>query len=110
MALVLLYPLFRQARSLTLPQVGGRTMIAIGKALREMTAADLMSRELTLIPRDMSLPAAAHVLAGAGISGAPVVDEMGRCAGVLSTTDFFHYVGGDHPHSTPLTSTGPERV
>ena len=72
MALVLLYPLFRQARSLTLPQVGGRTMIAIGKALREMTAADLMSRELTLIPQDMSLPAAAHVLARAGISGAPV--------------------------------------
>lgn len=85
-------------------------MIATGKTLREMTAADLMSRELTLIPQDMSLPAAAHLLARAGISGAPVVDEEGRCVGVLSTTDFVHYVGGDRPHPTPHTSRAAERV
>jgi len=54
----------------------------------DLTAADVMSRELVLIPRTVSLKAAAQLLCQRQVSGAPVVDENGRCAGVLSSTDF----------------------
>jgi CBS domain-containing protein len=41
----------------------------------------------------MSLRAAAHLLSEAKVGGAPVVDETGACVGVLSATDFMHWVG-----------------
>jgi CBS-domain-containing membrane protein len=47
-----------------------------------------MSRELVLIPQQMSLASAAHLLSQAHVTGAPVVDTQGRCIGVLSATDF----------------------
>jgi CBS-domain-containing membrane protein len=90
-------------------EVRGSPMIATGKTLHELTAADLMSRELTLVPQEMSLPAAAHLLSRAGVSGAPVVDETGRCVGVLSTTDFVHFVGGEyanHRRFAPRSAEG----
>jgi CBS-domain-containing membrane protein len=70
------------------------------KSLLDMTAADVMTRELTLVPQDMSLAAAAHLLSQAHISGAPVVDAKGRLVGVLSTTDFVTWVshGGREAH------------
>jgi CBS domain-containing protein len=75
-----------------------------------LTAADVMSRDLTLVPQEMSLQAAAHLLERAGVSGAPVVDEDGRCVGVLSTTDFVHFVGGlESNYRWPPRRTG-ERV
>src|SRR5260370_6794938 len=64
-------------------------MIATAKKpLLSLTAADLMSEMVTAIRRHMSLQGAAHVLPQFGISGAPVVDEHGRCIGVLSANDF----------------------
>jgi CBS domain-containing protein len=85
-------------------------MIAFAKALRDMTAADLMSRDLTLVPQDMSLTGAAHLLSRASISGAPVVNEEGRCVGVLSTTDFVHYVTSEGTQGPHLRERQPERV
>jgi len=57
-----------------------------------LTAADLMSASLILIPEEMSLKEAAHRLAQAGVTGAPVVNREGRCIGVLSATDFVHWM------------------
>jgi CBS domain-containing protein len=68
-------------------------MIATAKPLLTMTAADLMTRNVTVLPRAMSLRAAAHLLSEMQISGAPVVDETGECIGILSATDFMHQVG-----------------
>src|SRR5438067_1970275 len=51
-----------------------------------------MSRELEVIPQHMSLRAAAHLLAGAQVSGAPVIDDQGRCVGVLSQTDLIRWM------------------
>jgi CBS-domain-containing membrane protein len=64
----------------------------MNKSLLSLTAADLMSRELVLVPQAMSLQGAARLLSRAHVSGAPVVDEKGRCVGVLSNTDFLHWV------------------
>jgi CBS domain-containing protein len=69
-----------------------------------------MSQELTLLPQDMRLPTAAHLLSRAGVSGAPVVDEEGRCVGVISTTDFVHFVGSEGMHSPGHAVSGAERV
>jgi CBS domain-containing protein len=60
-------------------------------------AGDLMSRTVVLVPKEMSLPGAAHLLAQARVSGAPVVDVDGCCIGVLSTTDFLHYAERGKP-------------
>lgn len=60
-----------------------------------LTAADLMSRDLILIPREMSLRHAARLLLTAGVTGAPVIDAAGRCAGIVSATDFMRRAGHD---------------
>ena len=67
------------------------------KPFLTLTAADLMSRDVVAIPQEMSLRAAAHVLAQSAISGAPVVDARGRCVGVLSATDFVRWIEEDQP-------------
>jgi CBS domain-containing membrane protein len=60
------------------------------------TAADVMSRDVQVIPKHMSLRAAAHLLARSQVSGAPVTDDQGRCVGVLSRTDLIRWMdGGD---------------
>lgn len=62
------------------------------KPFFHQTAADLMSPVVISVPRDMSLQGAAHLLAQNHISGAPVVDEAGRCIGVISSSDFVQLV------------------
>jgi predicted transcriptional regulator len=57
-----------------------------------LCAADLMSRDVVLLPAEMSLPAAARLLCRRQISGAPVVDEHGRCVGILSASDFMQCI------------------
>ena len=53
------------------------------QGLFDLTARDIMSRELMAVPRKMSLPVAAGVLAQAQIGGAPVVGSDGRCIGAV---------------------------
>jgi CBS domain-containing membrane protein len=50
-----------------------------------------MSEALVVIPQEMSLQGAAHLLVQARVSGAPVVDKAGRCVGVLSAADFVRW-------------------
>jgi CBS domain-containing protein len=66
-------------------------MVTKTKPLMQLTAADLMSEALVVIPQEMSLQAAAHLLSKHQVSGAPVVDESGVCVGVLSATDFLRW-------------------
>jgi CBS domain-containing protein len=63
-------------------------MKTVEKPLLSLTAADLMSPMLLTIPESMSLQGAAHLLAQAQVSGAPVVNSDGRCVGVISAHDF----------------------
>jgi CBS-domain-containing membrane protein len=63
-------------------------MPALAKPLLALTARDLMIGDVVTVPRDMGMQAAARRLGQMHISGAPVVDEQGRCVGVLSSNDF----------------------
>jgi CBS-domain-containing membrane protein len=73
------------------------------KPLAAFTAADLMSRDVITVPAKMTLPAAARLLSRAGISGAPVVDDAGRCVGVISASNFVQRV----LDGSPATPVGP---
>lgn len=66
-------------------------LLAPHKPLLALTASDLMTQTLVMVPREMSLPMAARLLSRADVSGAPVIDGAGRCVGVLSATDFIHW-------------------
>jgi CBS domain-containing protein len=69
----------------------------------ELTAEDLMSRDLITISKHLSLQGAAHRLIQAHVSGAPVIDERGRCVGVLSATDLMRWLDEGHaPARHPL--------
>ncbi|HEY7423003.1 MAG TPA: CBS domain-containing protein [Gemmataceae bacterium] len=63
-------------------------MPALAKPFLALAAKDLMNGEVLTIPRDMGMQAAARWLDQMHVSGAPVVDEQGRCVGVLSSGDF----------------------
>jgi CBS-domain-containing membrane protein len=71
-------------------------MVAKQKTLFAITAEDLMSRPVQMIPENLLLEAAAHLLSSSRITGAPVVDAEGRCVGVLSATDFLHWADTGH--------------
>lgn len=63
-------------------------MIATHKNILDLTAADLMTRDLVCLPHEMSMKEAARLLLQDRISGAPVVDNKGQCIGVISAMDF----------------------
>jgi predicted transcriptional regulator len=81
-------------------------MIPTAKALFSLTAADLMSAPLVTIPEEMSLQGAAHRLVKAAVTGAPVVNSEGHCVGVLSTTDFVHWIDREK-HGPVACATSP---
>ncbi len=56
--------------------------------LQSTPVADIMSRDVVAISANADMSKAARVLFEHGISGAPVIDEKGKCVGVLSLTDF----------------------
>ena len=79
-------------------------MTTLTKSPLDLTAADVMSRQLLIIPRHMSLRAAAHMLSKARVSGAPVTDEAGRCVGVLSRTDLIRWMDRGARTDKPLAT------
>jgi CBS domain-containing protein len=62
-------------------------MTATDKALFDLTAADLMTRVSVTLRESTPLREAAGELFRAGVHGAPVVNAVGACVGVLSVTD-----------------------
>ena len=63
-------------------------MLVMAKPFLALVAKDLMNTDVATIPRDLGMQTAARWLAQMRVSGAPVVDEQGRCVGVLSSNDF----------------------
>jgi CBS-domain-containing membrane protein len=66
-------------------------MAAVLDRLQSLRVSDVMNRAVVAVYGHQTMGEAAEVFAQHGISGAPVLDEHGRCVGVLSARDF---VGG----------------
>lgn len=80
-------------------------MLTATKPLTALTAADVMTRDVVLIPRQMSVRCAARLLSEACVSGAPVIDRRGAVVGVLSAMDFLRRA--DHKTAAGERAGGP---
>ncbi len=60
---------------------------------RTTTAREIMTTPAHCLGLDMSAPEAARLLAGRGVTGAPVVDGRGVVCGVVSEKDFLRHMG-----------------
>lgn len=54
------------------------------------TAADIMTRDVTTVTRDLSVKELAKLLTSKNISGVPVVDESGSLIGVVTESDLIY--------------------
>jgi CBS-domain-containing membrane protein len=63
-------------------------MKTVLERLQHLCVGDVMHREVIEVLVNQSMTEAAKVLGEHEISGAPVVDETGRCVGMLSAVDF----------------------
>lgn len=66
-------------------------MISSFNRLDQLTVADAMTRKVVVITANSTMAEAADTLSEHHITGAPVVDELGQCVGIISGTDFIHY-------------------
>ena len=76
------------------------------KPLLTLTTADLMIRDVLVVPLRTTTLAAAHMLAKAEFSGAPVVDAEGRCIGLISVADIFRGALNDNLEVEPEDCVG----
>jgi predicted transcriptional regulator len=58
--------------------------------LASLKVADAMAAQLVTVTANSTMAEAADVLCMHKITGAPVINELGKCVGVLSGTDFIH--------------------
>lgn len=58
-----------------------------------LTAADIMTRDVISVPRDMSVAETSELLTRYRIHGAPVVDSAGQLVGMVSLVDLVGRVG-----------------
>jgi CBS domain-containing protein len=56
--------------------------------LMTLKVKDVMTREVVFVAQNQTLVEAARLFVNKGISGAPVVDDDGRCVGMLSASDY----------------------
>ena len=66
----------------------------MSEAENQLLAGDLMSRDVETVRVDLPLQEAAERLIRSEVHGAPVVDDAGRCVGVLSVTDLARWASG----------------
>ena len=57
----------------------------------ELTARDIMITDVICVPQDMDLRELTKLFLERGITGAPVIDEQGNLAGVISQHDLLYY-------------------
>jgi CBS domain-containing protein len=65
-------------------------MAAVLDRLQSLRVSDVMNRQVVPVGVHQTMREAAAIFVQHHISGAPVVDEEGRCVGVLSAADFVH--------------------
>jgi CBS-domain-containing membrane protein len=72
-------------------------MNAIREPIHNLTAEDVMHRDMVVVPQQMLMREAANLLYRAAASEAPVVDEHGRCVGMLTPANVFRWIEAGCP-------------
>ncbi len=70
--------------------------------LSGMRVEHVMARDVVAVQADSSMAEAAKILRDYAISGVPVVDDTGRCIGVLSASDFVDSKSEESPAHPPV--------
>ena len=70
------------------------------KAMKSIRAEDIMTKPIHVLRADMDLIETVDFLASKSISGAPVIDHLGRIIGVVSEKDIITRMGSDHAGSS----------
>ena len=65
-------------------------MVTAAEKLANLQVADVMTENVVTVTANNTMSEAADAFLEHQITGAPVVDEQGRCVGVLSASDFVH--------------------
>lgn len=72
-------------------------LLAYGQAMarlsQEVTAAEIMTRDVVTVSAETPLAAVAAAMGDRGISGVPVLDHNGRVVGIISEKDFLSRMG-----------------
>ncbi len=66
---------------------------ALSRLSREVTAAEIMTRDVVTVSEETPLAEVAVAMGARGISGVPVVDHNGRVNGIISEKDFLTQMG-----------------
>ena len=64
------------------------------RLLRQVTAREIMTRDVAWVRVDTPLPEVAALMAQRGVSGVPVLDAADRVVGVISEKDFLRSMSG----------------
>jgi len=70
---------------------------ALERLSREVTAGEIMTREVVTVRPDTPLAEVAEAMGNRGISGVPVVDPNGQVVGVISEKDLLTQMGLSEP-------------
>lgn len=78
--------------------------------LQQLKVADCMNTTVVFVSVHQCMHEAAQLLRKHGISGAPVVDEHGRCVGMLSASDFVRREADERNGMPPSAYAKAERI
>jgi len=78
------------------PETGVKT---IHRQMTSIMAKDIMTRPVHVLRADMPFTEIGHLFYRHHISGAPVVDHLGRIIGVVSEKDILSNLGIENPYS-----------
>jgi predicted transcriptional regulator len=84
LARILLHSVSLEAKTIL---TDGRKAVEIQKWMSQTQARDIMTRNVVTFRNSDPLTLAAATLLSEQVSGAPVVDESGKCVGILSASD-----------------------
>jgi CBS-domain-containing membrane protein len=76
--------------------------------LATLRVADVMNREVVSVPSSLSMDDAAQRMSAHAVTSVPVVDDQGRCVGMLSAADFLRRDCRGHEPSTGRALSGSE--
>jgi len=94
-----IHRLLKRASDSTAKEAPETGLQAIHKQMTPIRAKDIMTRPVHVLRADMPFTEIGHLFNRHHISGAPVIDHLGRIIGVVSEKDILSKLGIENPYS-----------